>query len=58
MSKYQVQTKKHKQKYITHLITNNSTQAWLIYRGYNIGAGFKKRLLLDGNIVKSFDGGK
>jgi len=60
INEYRVETKQHKnkQKYITHLRTSNGTQAWLIYRGYNIGVGFKKRLLVNNEVIRSFGGGK
>ena len=51
---YQVQTRKRGQAYRTRLTTTNAAQADLIYRGYNIGVDYAKRLLQDGKTVKRF----
>ena len=58
IQQFKVQTRKLHSKYETKLVTTNRRQAELIYSGYNIGRGYKKRLLVDNKIVYSYDGGK
>jgi hypothetical protein len=53
---YKVETRKDGRKYDTRLTTTNETQAHLIYRGYNIGNGYTKRLTADGVTIKKFKG--
>ena len=43
-----------KSEYISKLTTNMEGSAWLIYHGYNIGRGYKKRLLLNGKVIARF----
>jgi hypothetical protein len=53
---YKVETRKDGSKYVTRLNTENELQALLIYRGYNIGRGFTKRLTANGKTIKKFKG--
>lgn len=51
MKKYAVQLGKDQGSYRTVLSTDNAAQASLYYRGYNVGRGYKKRLLENGKVV-------
>ena len=51
---YKVQTRKQGGAYATHLTTSNAAQAEIIYRGYNIGDGYAKRLVQDGKTVRRY----
>ena len=45
---YEVQVGKQGGKYKTKLSTNKKSQALLHYEGWNVGKGYRKRLLLNG----------
>ncbi len=51
---YKVQTRKQGRRYETRLSTTNASQAELVYRGYNIGNGFAKRLLRNGKTIAQY----
>jgi len=51
---YKVQTRKQGGAYATRLTTSNVGQAEMIYRGYNIGDGYAKRLVLNGETVRRY----
>lgn len=48
---YEVQTRKNKGgKYQTHLTTNKENQAMMHYQGRNVGPGYTKRMMLNGQV--------
>lgn len=53
---YKVETRKDGSKYVTRLTTENQGQAYLVYRGYNIGKGFTKRLTANGETINKNKG--
>ena len=40
--------------YINRLTTNNEVQAHLVYNAINTGNGYRKRLCLNGKVIKKF----
>ena len=54
--RYEVQTRKMGRKYQTKLATNNKGQALMHYEGWNMGKGYRKRLLMNGKVYKRHDG--
>ncbi len=40
-----------KSGYISKLVTHFEAQARLTYQGYNIGYGYRKRLLFNGRVI-------
>ena len=50
---YEVQSrKKNGGKYKTHLVTKKPLQAMMHYEGRNVGAGYTKRIMLNGKLYK------
>ena len=47
---YEVQSRKKGGKYQTHLTTNKENQAMMHYQGRNVGAGYTKRMMLNGQV--------
>ena len=50
---YVVQTRR-KGVYVNRITTNNRLQAHLVYNAINIGNGYRKRLCLNGKVIKKF----
>ena len=40
--------------YVNRLKTSNSLEAHLVYNAINIGNGYRKRLCLNGKVIKKF----
>ena len=50
---YEVQSRKKKGgKYQTHLVTKKPQQAMMHYESRNVGAGYTKRMMLNGKLYK------
>lgn len=49
---FTIQLRKGKKAYRTVLTTRKFGQALAKYRGYNIGHGYAKRLLIDGKVFR------
>ena len=50
---YVVQTRRNG-VYVNRITTNNRLQAHLVYNAINIGNGYRKRLCLNGKVIKKF----
>lgn len=47
---YEVQSRKKGGKYVTHLSTNKEKQALMHYQSRNVGAGYTKRMVVNGKV--------
>lgn len=54
--KYEVQVAKQGGTYKTKLATNKKGQALMHYEGWNVGKGYRKRILLNGKTVQRSTG--
>lgn len=48
---YFIQIGRYKSAYKTRYATEKESQAYLLYKGLNIGYGYKKRLVLNGKTI-------
>jgi hypothetical protein len=51
---YEIQVGRDRSAYQTKYSTTNAAQAEMLYRGLNIGNGYKKRLKKNGKIIARF----
>lgn len=54
MAKYLVQEGRYKSKYKIRWSFDNENLAYMYYHGLNIGKGYKKRLLKDGEVIERY----
>jgi hypothetical protein len=50
VSRFKVQLGRDQGSYRTVLSTDNAAQASIVFNGYNVGRGYKKRLLDNGKV--------